>query len=110
MRIICTLILLVVIVGCSHKHTVQITDVSKPETIILKPSRVQITSGGIGLHFYGQIDGDATISGTNISPQELRGTFDLKTAKEWYSDRCLLQYSPTNVHSGHVIIEYEFYD
>ena len=112
MRIICTLILLAVITGCSHKQTVQVGDVSKPETIVLKASRGQSTTHiyGISLRFHGQIDGDATITGKNVTTQKLSGTFDLKTGGDWYSDSCQLQYSPTNVHSGQVIIEYEFYD
>ena len=112
MRIICTLILLATLTGCSQKHTVQVSDVSRPETITLKASRGQNAThiSGIWLRFRGQIDGDATISGTNVLTQKLTGTFDLKTGGDWYSDSCQLQYSPTNVHSGQVIIEYEFYD
>jgi hypothetical protein len=112
MRIICTLILLAMLSGCSHKHTVQIADVSKPETIILKASRGQSATHiyGISLRFHGQINGGATITGKNVLTQKLTGTFDLKTGGDWYSDTCQLQYSPTNVHSGKVVIEYEFHD
>jgi uncharacterized lipoprotein YmbA len=112
MRIICTLILLAMLTGCSHKHTVQVGDVSKPEMIILKPSQGQSAEHitGISLRFHGQIDGEAMISGTNVLTQKLTGVFDLKTGGDWYSGSCQLQYSPTNVHSGQVVIEYEFYD
>ena len=112
MRIICTLILLAILTGCGHKHTVQVADVTKPETIILKASRGQRATHiyGISLRFHGQIDGDAMITGTNVLTQKLTGAFVLKTGGDWYSDSCQLQYSPTNVHSGQVIIEYEFYD
>src|SRR5258705_399510 len=102
MRIICTFIFLAMFTGCSRKHTVQVADVSKPEMIVLKASRDQsaIHISGISLRFHGQIDGDATISGTNVLTQKMAGTFDLKTGGDWYSDTCQLQYSPTNVHSG----------
>ncbi|MFZ1829742.1 MAG: hypothetical protein WAW42_13510 [Candidatus Competibacteraceae bacterium] len=106
------MILLAMLTGCSHKQTVQVGDVSKPETIILKASRGQSAMHitGISLRFHGQIDGEATITGTNVLTQKLTGIFDLKTGGDWYSDSCQLQYSSTNVHSGQVIIEYEFYD
>ena len=112
MRIICTLILLAMLTGCSHKQTVQVGNVSKPETIVLKASRGQSATHitGISLRFHGQIDGEATITGTNVLTQKLTGTFNLKTGGDWYSDSCKLQYSPTNVHSGQVVIEYEFHD
>ena len=112
MRIICTFILLAMLSGCSHKQTVQIGDISKPETITLKAGRGQSATKitGISLRFHGQLDGEATITGKNVITQKLTGAFDLKTGGDWYSDTCQLQYSPTNVHSGQVVIEYEFYD
>lgn len=112
MRTICTLILLSLLTGCSHKQAVQVSDVSKPETLILKPSQGQRATHiyGISLRFYGHIDGEATITGTNVLTQKLTGAFDLKTGGDWYSDSCQLQYTPTNVRSGKVIIEYELYD
>jgi hypothetical protein len=112
MKIIGAFLLLAMLVGCSRIQRVQVADVTKPETIILKalPSQSATHIHGISLRFRGQVDADAEISGKNVLTQRLKGSFDLKTGGDWYSDTCQLQYSPTNVHSGRVIIEYEFYD
>ncbi len=106
------MILLSLLTGCSHKQTVQVSDVSKPESLILKPGRGQSATHitGISLRFHGQIEGEATITGTNVLTQKLTGAFDLKTGGDWYTDSCQLHYTPTNVRSGRVIIEYEFHD
>lgn len=113
MRTICTLIFVAMLSGCSHKHTVQVADASKPETIILKADRGQNAAhiSGISLRFHGQIDGDGTISSANIFTQKLTGTFDFEFRGDCYSDTYPpLQYSPLNVHSGKVLIDYEFHD
>jgi len=112
MRYIFAILLAALLSGCSHRRTARLSDVTKPESITLKASASQKPAKifRIELHFRGQIDGDATIGGKNVLTQHLAGTFDLKTGGDWYSDTCQLEYSPTNVHSGNVDIEYEFFE
>ena len=112
MRIICTFILVALLSGCSHKQTAQVSDVTKPETIVLKPSPSQVATNmtGINLRFHGQLDGDATITWKPHDPKRLTGVFDVKTGGSNFSGSAQLDYSPGSVRSGKVIIEYEFYE
>ena len=111
MRIICILILVALLSGCSHKQAVQIRDVSKLETIVLKPSPSQIATNmtGVNLRFHRQLDGDATIIWKPHDPVRLSGLFDVKTGGSDFSGSAQLDYSLGNVRSGKVNIEYEFY-
>ena len=95
-----------------NKHTVQIADVTKPETIILRASPNQRDSYFFRISFRlrGHLDGEATIAAKSELGQKLTGTFDVKILADCYSDSYELQYSPTDAHSGEVIIEYEFLD
>ena len=112
MRTICTFILLALLSGCGHKQTARVSDVTKPQTIILKPSPSQIATNmtGINLRFHGQLDGDATITWKPHDPVRLTGEFDVKSGGSDFSGGAQLDYSLGSVRSGKVIIEYEFYE
>jgi hypothetical protein len=111
MRIVCTFILVALLSGCSHRQTAQVSDVTKPETIVLKPSPTQVATNmtRINLRFHGKLDGDATITWKHHDPVSLTGEFDAKTGGSDFSGSCQLDYFPGSVRSGMVIIEYEFY-
>jgi hypothetical protein len=96
--------------GCGRQQTLRVSDVSKAQTILLKADPRQSHIYHISLRFRGQIDGRASISGKNVVTQSLQGKFDAATGGDWYTKTCELEYSPTNVHSGHMIIEFEFHD
>jgi hypothetical protein len=105
--------LLLCLSGCSHyDHSVQITDVQKEETILLKNFQNSGHVYSISIRGSDSIDGDATVSlilnGEKYKTEELTGAVRFSWGGDWYADRAEIRYEPNTVNSGELVIAYSF--
>lgn len=96
-----------------YGHVAYIKDVTQKQIITLierdKPEKVH----GISILITGYIDGTATIQRAYkdkkmYEPSTISGKVDLRLGGDWYSDKCLIIYEPSNVKSGRLQIRYDF--
>ena len=99
--------LLVILLGCSDRGAVVVSDVAATNDFTLK-SRGRLISG-LALHVRGQLDGTGYIYAANWETQALSGTIDWKIYHDWFEKNCTLHYRPEGVRTGSVTIEYEFH-
>lgn len=95
---------------------VKINDVTTKTTLVLSidndPNTYYVD--GISILITGHIDGSATIqirNGGTKYPEEYikKGMVCLRIYGDWYTNKCYLEYVPSDVHSGHLTIRYYFY-
>src|SRR3989338_2451964 len=86
----------------TQKQIITIVEKNRPRHVYR--SRILIT---------GYIDGTATIQRSYedkkmYEPSTISGKVHLRFGGDWYGDKCLLIYEPSNVKSGKLQIRYDF--
>ena len=89
-------------------QTIKFTEVKKKTTITLTaPPKAKLIHG-ISLRIYGNLKGSATVSIGDRPPEKIADSFDLKYDGDWYSPTCEVHYTPIEVETGSLSIQYEF--
>ncbi len=102
-------LLLISLCACRKRQLTTVLDVTKPDTLNLTTAPKQgISVYSLSLRIHGELDGVADISGTILSTQRIAGHFDIRRGGDYYMTNCVIQYSPGQVRSGTVSVEYEF--
>ncbi|MGV3756003.1 MAG: hypothetical protein ACO1QS_11525 [Verrucomicrobiota bacterium] len=87
-----------------------ITDVTKPQTIVLQAPHGASYIQAISIRLKGTIDGAALIT-AGFPSRELSGDFNLHFgASDCYTTNFVLEYTPKGVSRGRVTIHYKFLD
>ena len=94
-------------------RTVNITDVTKEEIIILSAKGTEQNVHGIKIVVIGNIKGEATIyryyhDGRIYKEYAIKEKVCKFMGGEYYSNTCKLKYKPSNVTSGRLRIKYKF--
>lgn len=95
---------------------VQVRDVTQKQLIALAEKDQSRSVYGINILITGYIDGTATIRRsyedkrmkTPEPPVVIKGKVNLRLGGDWYADKCLITYEPSNVKSGRLQIKYAF--
>jgi len=96
-------------------QTVEIHDVTKAQTLILKKRFFQDTIESMYVEGSGFIDGKARIQRIIDSPgggpyddDEISGKVHFQWGGDWYSDTAKIRYIPENVKSGYIKLTFSF--
>ena len=106
--------LTLLVVSCTkYDQQIEITDLNKPQTIVLqkKPHQKDIVS--MSLRVNGKIDGEAQLSlmlnGNPYKTEMIKGKINIKWGGDWYADSMELIYEPhQTIKDGRIKIEYVF--
>ena len=106
---------ILLVVGCGDgMRTVDVADVTKPTTIVLKKETGQGHIFALTIEGAGRIDGSAKISMlTNSSAYQtetLSGNVTFRWEGDWYSDDIKVRYTPATVSGGELRLRYRFAD
>lgn len=106
-------VLLLPLAACvDYNRSVKVVDVRREEVVILKNTYRTDHVHGINIRGSGNIDGEASISlilnGELYRTEILKGKVRFNWGGDWYSDKAEIRYTPKNVNSGELIIEYKF--
>jgi hypothetical protein len=102
------LLLLLSLLACTRRHSVQIADVSRTNTLRLQSRHGEFVSG-ISLRLAGQLDGGASVWLNGGETQLLTGVVDWKTNQFLESSNCVLHYTPRDVRTGTLTVDYFFH-
>lgn len=95
-------------------QTVEIKDVTKTETIVLRKGGHQGAIYAMEVNISGGLQGRARVQlMLNSSPykqEQLSGTVHVMWGGDWYSDEAEIRYQPEDVASGRLKIRYRFID
>ena len=94
------------LVGCRHKTSSTITDVTQPQTLILKAPPSGPTNE-VSICVRGWTDGAVRFKINDKEWEILDGSFDVTKYQDWYEPSCKLQYTPYGVTQGEIRVEYE---
>ena len=113
MKIFLLLTLGTFLAGCGQRNQgYKITDVTKPETIILKKLKSQDRIHYLTIVGTGNIEGAGEITlmlnGKPYKTESLSGAVQFNWAGDWYSDSAKIEYKPTSVKSGKLNLQYHF--
>jgi hypothetical protein len=91
----------------------RIENIAQKQTIILQESIRPKSVYGINILITGYIDGSATIQRVEgnrkiYEPSIIKGLVNLRLGGDWYDDKCLIIYEPSNVKSGKLQLRYKF--
>jgi alkyl hydroperoxide reductase subunit AhpF len=105
----------IILASCtSYDQRVEITDVKKPQVLVLKKKADQKDIVSMKIHCYGRLEGEAKLiiahTGATYRSTEIKGNVNYKLSGDWYADSMEVSYQPQNVTSGHLTIEYTFSD
>ena len=110
-NIIVTLSMILLASCTKYDQKYIVHNTSKPQTIILK-NREGINVTSISIKGYGHIDGNAQIilmlNGKPYKSENISGNIKFKWSSDWYSNDATIIYTPQNVTTGNLIIEYNF--
>jgi hypothetical protein len=109
-----TVIQLILITASCAKYDqhIEITDIKKPQVLILqkKPNQEGVVS--MGIHCHGRLEGEAQLvlmlNGAPYKTKRMKGKVNFKWGGDWYADSLELRYLSSNINSGHLIIDYTF--
>lgn len=109
-----TLVFSLLVTACSnYDGSVQIADVRKEETIILKNTHKPGYVYSIHISGTGNLDGEASVSlilnGEPYKTDKLKDAVNFEWSGDWYSDTAEIRYKPGIVNSGKLLIEYRFF-
>jgi len=112
-KVIGAIILALLMEACSdYDSSTSISDVRREQLVVLKSGDPKPVHS-INIQGKGHIEGEATISlmlnGKPYKTEKLNGATSFKWAGDWYSDTAEIQYRPTHVSSGELVLEYRFY-
>jgi hypothetical protein len=115
MKLLICLVLTALVSGCgAETRTVEVTDVTKSETIALKKDPGQGAIHSLTVKGKGRIDGNAEIvlilNGGPYRTERLSGRVDFRWGGDWYSDQAEIRYRPTSPTGGSLSLEYKFND
>ena len=113
LAIVFIIILLFVIRPFTGGSVIEIKDVTKEQMIMLAEINKPKSVHSIRIKITGHIDGSATIQRSYedkkmYEPELINGNVDLHLGGDWYGDKCLIIYKPSNVTSGNLKIRYKF--
>ncbi len=91
-----------------NTQTIKVTEVKKKTTITLNAPRKAKLIHGINLRIFGNLKGSATVSIGDRPPQNIASSFDVRYEGDWYSPTCEVHYTPLEVETGSLSIQYEF--
>lgn len=87
-----------------------VTDVTKPQTIMLHATPGASNIQAITIRLVGKIDGNAMMTAGSL-PLEVAGDFDVHLGSlDCYSTNYFIEYLPDGVTKGKVFIRYKFLD
>ena len=108
-RFVAIIAFALLLAGCGHPQSTQISDVTKPATLTLAPAPGQGTSvHGFSLRIRGKLDGSADIWGTDLQTNRFTEQFEMTRSGDYYTTNCIIEYRPVGVRTGQIFIEYEF--
>lgn len=87
---------------------VHIRDVGAAERIRLRAPASKVEISGIELRFAGTLNGTATITAANWTPNVVQGIVNRNVYHDWFDAECVIEYKPADVRAGDVSIEYRF--
>jgi hypothetical protein len=101
------LTVLVCVVGCKPRVTVQVPDVTKPVTLTVSPGNAE--ARGVSVRIRGNIDGVAALSSSRgYGTNRVQGRIDVSYRYN-YSTNFTLYYAPETVRTGIVTMQYVFH-
>jgi len=105
--------LLVVFKPLIGGYTIEIADVTKEQVIMLAEEKKPENVNSLYITITGNIDGSATIQRSYkdkkmYNPEMISGKVNLRLGSDWYDDKCLIIYTPSDVVSGSLKIRYKF--
>lgn len=102
--------LVVLLAACSDRQSIE--DARMPATLILSAPKASTHAYAIRVRVRGEIDGSATIAlmlhGGPYKTRPLSGKVDFIWDGDWYEDTAEVRYTPNDVRSGRLSLEYEF--
>jgi hypothetical protein len=114
-KVVICLGLIALVSGCgAGTRTVDVTDVTMSETIILKKDPGQGIIHSLSVKGEGKIEGNAEISlilnGGPYKTEHLFGAVDFRWGGDWYSDQAEIRYRPMSPTGGSLRLKYKFND
>ncbi len=108
-----TIVFSLLVTACAnYDDSVQVADVHKEQTIILKNTHKPGYVYSIHISGSGNLDGEASISlilnGEPYKTQALKDVVDFEWSGDWYADQAEIRYKPVNINSGTLVIRYRF--
>ena len=98
--------------ACSMKQNLQISDVTRAETVVLKKKATQGPIHGLSIVGVGSITGSAEVQlilhSSIYRKETISGSFRFELGGDWYSDVAEVRYIPSGVSSGSVTLTYDF--
>jgi len=97
--------------GCGRapRQRVEISDVTKPVTLVLSPAPDKHTPiNYFTLQIRGRIDGRAEVSFGDAVTNMVGTRFAIKRSGNYEGTNCIIRYIPRKVTSGTVTIQYAF--
>ena len=104
----------VVLFSCSsviYDEKAMIENIKENQNVVLNIDKDRGVHG-VSIKVIGKIEGIAVLN--IVSDEGIQDTINLDTGiinqsinKEWYSDKCVLEYKPIKVRSGKLLIEYK---
>jgi len=109
------MVLAVFVSGCwVADRLVNVVDVTRSETIILKKQSGQGHIGSISIKGSGNIDGKADVilmlNGAPYKVAAISGPVEFDWNGDWYSDEAEIRYSPVSVKAGKLTLSYKLQD
>ncbi|MBE9114350.1 hypothetical protein IQ249_00415 [Lusitaniella coriacea LEGE 07157] len=100
-------------VSCdSYENSASVSDVTKEEVIVLETTKKSEDISSINIKGRGQIDGEATIvlmlNGEPYKTETLKDEVQFSWDGDWYSNTAEIRYTPVQVNSGDLTLEYSF--
>jgi hypothetical protein len=102
------LIGLLSLLACTSKHSIELTDLTRTNTLRLQSRHGEFVSG-ISVRIAGRVDGSALLQVNDASPQRLSGAVEWKTNQLLDTPTCVVEYTPGEVRAGKLTVEYFFY-
>ncbi len=101
--------------ACSRTEgQVEVADVTKAETMVLRKHPEQGAIHGITLAAAGSIRGEAELqlilNGSVYQKEAISGPVRIAFQGDWYADEAELRYVPRQVSGGSLLIDYAFHD
>ena len=108
------LTVMVLLTGCFWTRSVELADVTRTETVILRKMPGQGPVHSLSIRGSGTIQGHAEITlilnDASYKMEELSGQVDFQWGGDWDSDEAEIRYKPTSVTSGSLKLRYKFND
>ena len=94
--------------GCERQQTRRIERVAESQQFTFHTSRGRAPSG-YTLRVHGHIDGAASITASESTPQPISGDVDWRIYHDYFRPSIDIQYSPARVTAGQLTLELTFH-